>query len=172
MDNLRDALKRFKETKENYSNLLHKHQELRKKCDIKLNSEMNQLVLKLDELYESALVLLESFHHYGDEIKFPVEIYEGREDCLIFQFTREGYTIYLNNEENALYKSTVNIDDLPTSCYELLVINKDIVVEKAANQIRIYFDNEISKMNKNIENENSYYDMLTRNLFPEEVEDE
>lgn len=171
MDELREVCKNFRETKDNYNRVLREHQELRKKCDEKLKEEMGQLVIKLDEIASCGQILLETFHHYGDIIKFPIEIYENREDCLIFAFTREEYYIYLNNEENILYKSTLNIDDLPTSCYELLVLNKDIVVEKSSAQIKTYFENEIKKFNENIESENSYYDMLTSSLFPEEKEE-
>ena len=114
MDELREVCKNFRETKDNYNRVLREHQELRKKCDEKLKEEMGQLVIKLDEIASCGQILLETFHHYGDIIKFPIEIYENREDCLIFAFTREEYYIYLNNEENILYKSTLNIDDLPT----------------------------------------------------------
>ncbi len=169
MDELREICQRFAETKENYNKVLREHQELRKRCDEKLKEEMTQLVQKLDEIAAGGQILLETFHHYGDIIKFPIDIYEDRDDCIIFAFTREGYFIYLNNEENVLYKSTFNIDDLPTSCYEMLVLNRDLVIEKSSAQIRIYFENEIKKLNDNIESENSYYDMLTRSLFPEEM---
>ncbi len=172
MDSLRDTLKQFNECKENYDSILRKHKEIREKCDVKLNAMMSQLVLKLDEIYIAAKTLLESFHHYGDVIRFPVNIYEDKEDCVIFTFTREDYKITLNNDLNILYKSTVELDDLPTSCYEFLVINQDLVVEKASNQIKSYYDNEIKKMNDTIEKENAYYDMLTGNLFPEEVKSE
>lgn len=168
MDNLREVCKLFDETRKNYNKVIREHQELRKKCDERLKEEMKQLVVKLDEIAQCARQLLEVFHHYGDVIRFTVDIYEDRETCLIFAFTREEYCIYLNNDENVLYKSTVNVDDLPTSCYEILVINRDLVVEKASNQIKVYFDNEICKMNESIKNENSYYEMLTKNLFPEE----
>lgn len=169
MDELREICQRFAETKENYNKVLHEHQELRKRCDEKLKEEMTQLVQKLDEIAASGQILLETFHHYVDIIKFPVDIYADRDDCIIFAFTREGYFIYMNNEENILYKSTLKIDDLPTSCYEILVLNKDLVIEKSSAQIRTYFENEIKKLNDNIESENSYYDMLTRSLFPEEM---
>lgn len=171
MDELREVCKSFSETKDKYNRILREHQELRKKCDEKLKEEMKQLVIKLDEVASCGQILLETFHHYGDIIKFPIDIYEDREDCLIFAFTREVYYIYLNNEENILYKSTLNIDDLPTSCYELLVLNKDMVVEKSSAQIKTYFENEIKKLNEHIERENSYYDMLTNSLFPEEKEE-
>lgn len=171
MDELREVCKSFSETKDKYNRILREHQELRKKCDEKLKEEMKQLVIKLDEVASCGQILLETFHHYGDIIKFPIDIYEDREDCLIFAFTREVYYIYLNNEENILYKSTLNIDDLPTSCYELLVLNKDMVVEKSSAQIKTYFENEIKKLNEHIERENSYYDMLTSSLFPEEKEE-
>ncbi|MBE5954291.1 MAG: hypothetical protein E7257_09075 [Lachnospiraceae bacterium] len=168
MDELRAVCKCFNETIDNYNKVLHDHQELRKKCDEKLKLEMIQLVAKLDEIASSGRVLLESFHHYGDIIKFPIDIYEDRDDCLIFAFTRELYFIYLNSEENILYKSTLNIDDLPPSCYELLILNKDLVIEKSSAQIKTYYENEIKKIYDNIESENSYYDMLTSSLFPEE----
>ncbi len=169
MDNLKDACKRFNETRSKYNTVLRNHQELRKKCDEKLKDEMKKLVVQLDEINLCALVLLETFHHYGDMIKFPVDIYDDKEDCLIFSFTREGYLICLNNEENILFKSSLNIEDIPTSCYELLVLNKELVVDKASTQIQVYFDNETKKMNDDIESENAYYDMLTSNLFPEEM---
>lgn len=172
MDNLKEICLRFNETKEKYNKTLREHQELRKKCDERLKEEMKQLVIKLDEISTCSKILLETFHHYGDIIKFPVNLYEDREDCLIFTFVREGYYIYLNNEENILYKSSLNIDDLPTSCYEILVLNKDLVVDKASNQIKTYFENEIKKLNDNIESENSYYDMLTSSLFPEGLDKE
>lgn len=172
MDNLREACKRFSETKENYNKVLRDHQELRRKCDEKLREEMKQLVVQLDEINSCAMVLLETFHHYGDMIRFPVDMYEDRDDCLIFTFTREGYNICLNKEDNILFKSSLDIYEIPTSCYEILVLNKDVVIDKAATQIQVYFDNETSKMNENIESENAYYDMLTSNLFPEETKDE
>lgn len=168
MDELREICKRFAETKENYNNVLREHQELRKRCDEKLKEDMKQLITKLDEIASNALILLETFHHYGDIIKFPINIYEDRDDCIIFAFAREGYNIYLNSEENILYKSTLNVDDLPTSCYELLVLNKELVIEKSSAQMKTYFENEIKKLNDNIESENSYYEMLTSSLFPEE----
>ncbi len=168
MDELRNICISFTEIKENYNRMLREHQELRKKCDVKLKEEMKLLVTKLDEIASAGGILLETFHHYGDIIKFPIDLYEDREDCIIFAFTREGYFIYLNNEENILYKSTVSVDDLPTSCYEILVLNKDLVVDKASAQIKTYFENEIKKLNDNIKSEKSYYDMLTRSLFPEE----
>lgn len=168
MDSLRETCKRFTEIKENYNRVLHEHQELRKKCDEKLKYEMKQLTIKLDEVASYGQILLETFHHYGDIIKFPIHIYEDKEDCLIFAFTRDEYIIYLNNEDNILYKSTLNIDDLPTSCYELLVLNKDLVVAKSSAHIKTYFENEIKKLNDNIESENLYYDRLTSSLFPEE----
>ncbi len=168
MDELREICQIFVETKEKYNKVLREHQELRKKCDEKLQLEMKQLIIKLEDIASCGKILLETFHHYGDIIKFPIDIYEDRDDCLIFAFSREGYFIYLNNEENILFKSTLNIDDLPTSCYEILVLNKDLVIEKSSAQIRTYFENEIKKLNDNIESENSYYDMLTRSLFPEE----
>lgn len=172
MENLKEACKRFNETKENYNKILRDNQALRKKCDEKLKEEMRKIIVKLDEINSCAQILLETFHHYGDMIKFPMDIYEDREDCLIFTFTRDEYYISLNNEENILFRSSLNIDDIPTSCYELLVLNKDLVVEKTATQIQVYFDNETNKMNESIQSENAYYDMLTRNLFPEDVKDE
>lgn len=168
MDELRDICKSFNETRDNYNRLLREHQELRMKCDAKLMEEMKLLVTKLDEIASVGQILLETFHHYGDIIKFPINIYEDRDDCIIFTFTRDGYFIYLNNEDNILYKSTLSVDDLPTSCYEILVLNKDLVVDKASAQIKTYFENEIKKLNDNIKSEKSYYDMLTRSLFPEE----
>lgn len=172
MDELIEVCKCFRETRDNYNKVLREHQELRKRCDEKLKKEMTKLVTKLDEISSCCQLLLEAFHHYGDIIKFPVDIYDDREDCLIFAFSRDGYSIYLNNDENILYKSTLDIDELPTSCYELLVLNKDLVVNKSAAQVKNYFENEINKLNDNIESENSYYDMLTRNLFPEDIKDE
>ena len=168
MYELRNICKSFNETRDNYNKLLREHQELRKKCDARLLEEMKLLVVKLDEIAASGQILLEAFHHYGDIIKFPIDIYEDRDDCLIFAFTRDGYYIYLNSEENILYKSTLNIDDIPTSCYEILVLNKDLVIEKSSAQIKTYFENEIKKLNESIESENAYYDMLTNSLFPEE----
>ena len=114
------------------------------------------------------MILLETFHHYGDVIKFPIDIYEDRDDCLIFSFSRDGYFISMNNETNILYKSTLSIEDLPTSCYEILVLNKDVVIDKVSRQIQMFFENETNKMNEDIDNENAYYDMLTSSLFPEE----
>ena len=172
MDELRNICKSFNETKDYYNRMLREHQELRKKCDVKLKEEMKLLVTKLDEIASASGILLETFHHYGDIIKFPINIYEDRDDCIIFTFTRDGYFIYLNNEDNILYKSTLSVDDLPTSCYEILVLNKDLVVDKASAQIKTYFENEFKKLNDNIKSEKSYYDMLTRSLFPEEVGEE
>ncbi len=168
MDNLMEACKRFNETKEKYNKVLHDHQELRRKCDDKLKVEMIQLTSKFDDICSCALILLETFHHYGDVIKFPINIYEDRDDCLIFTFSREGYYISMNNETNILYKSSLSIEDLPTSCYEILVLNKDVVIDKVSRQIQMFFENETNKMNEDIANENAYYDMLTRSLFPEE----
>ena len=171
MDNLREVFERFNETKAKYNIVLKEHQDLRKKCDERLREEMLKLVEQLDEIAACGRILLETFHHYGDVIKFPITLYEDREDCIVFSITRDEYRICLNNDNNILYKSDLDIEDLPTSCYELLVINKDLVVDKASNQIKTYYDGEICKMNENIENENSYYDMLTRSLFPEEKEE-
>ena len=168
MNRLKEACMKFNEIQEEYRKFKEESCKLRERCDEKIREEMINFSKEMDEVAVGAEVLLNNFTHYGSLIRFAVEISEDKNDALIICFSKQEYSISKHCNEEVLYKSSCNIDEFPTASYEILILNKDIIIQKSMQKITMFLDSEINKMSQAMSEEHAYYDMLCSKLFPEE----
>ncbi len=172
MDDLRQICMTFRETQKIYNDFKEKNMSLREKCDSKLKEEIKFFATDMDEIAQCADILLDNFDSYGNAIRFPINISEDEKDCVVVCFSQRDYCISRSYDDVILYKSDVDVSEIPLELVEYLIVNKEVILSKTAEKVKAYLLGETSDMQKSMEAESAYYENLCGILFPDNLQSE